>query len=300
MKKLTILGAFLLATLTANAQDDLMDLFEEDSTQTQFVQSTFKSPRLVLGQSVENPKNGSLILLISHQFGRINSGFYDFWGLENAVTRIGLEYGFNDHFAIGIGRSTNSKLADLFIKVKLMRQSSGAKKNPLSISYFANVSSQIIRKADLINQGVYNSRNQFVQQILIARKFSNAFSFQLSPTYLYRELVDQSLAENNVFALGMGGRLKITNRTTFNTEYFILMSNKVSKNYKNTFSMGFDIETGGHVFQLYLSNAQGLVEQLFIPQTTGDWGDGGVYFGFNITRDFNLKKKKDKMVENGW
>lgn len=301
MNKLILLIAFLLSGMIVNAQNDLMDLFGEDSSQIHYTAATFKSTRLILGQSIENPARGALVMMISHQFGRLNSGFYEFWGLENAVTRIGFEYGINDHITIGLGRSTNTKLADFFIKSKLLRQSTGLRNMPLSISYFGSLAAMVIRKEDLITQNIYNSRNQYVQQLLIARKFSNAFSLQISPTYIYRDLVDQSNEENNVFALGIGGRLKITNRTTLNVEYFYLMSDKTSKTFKNTFSIGFDIETGGHVFQLFISNSQAMIEQVFIPQTTGDWGNGDIHFGFNMSRVFNLKKKKEDIkIQSEW
>lgn len=300
MNKFFFLWVLVLTSLNLNAQDELMDLFGEDSTQTHFTKATFKSTRVVLGQSIESPAKSSLHLLISHQFGRINSGFYEFWGLENASTRIGFEYGISNNLAIGIGRSTNTKLADAFLKLKLLRQSTGLRRVPISISYFGNVAALVIRKDDLITQNIYNSRNQYVQQLLIARKFNNTLSLQISPTYLYRNLIDQITSDNSVFAMGFGGRLKLTNRTTLNAEYFYLMSDKTSNTYKNTFSIGFDIETGGHVFQLYLSNSQGMIEQVFIPQTTGDWGNGDIHFGFNMSRSFNLKKAEKREEISNW
>lgn len=294
MKKYYLLCVLILTSFILSAQTDLIDLSKEDSTQIIFTDATFKATRVILGQSIENPENGSLYLLISHRFGRVNTGFYEFWGLENAVTRIGFEYGVNDYLTIGIGRSTNTKLADAFLKLKLLRQSTGLRVMPISISYFGSVAALVIRKEDLITQNIYKSRNQYVQQLLIARKFSDAFSLQISPTYLYRNLVDQTSVENSVFAMGFGGQLKISNITSLNAEYFYLLSDKTSNTYKNTFSIGFDIEVSGHVFQMFFTNSQGMIEQVFIPQTTGEWSNGDIHFGFNLSRSFNIKKPKEK------
>ncbi|MBS1935646.1 MAG: hypothetical protein JST96_16720, partial [Bacteroidetes bacterium] len=139
----------------------------------------------------------------------------------------------------------------------------------------------------------------YVTQLLIARKFSSALSIQVAPTYLHYNSVAATDDKNDLFALSMGGRLKITRRMSINAEYDYLPKNQVkSMSINNSFSLGWDIETGGHVFQLVFSNSQSMVESQYIAQgvsgspSTGSWGKGDIYFGFNISRIFNLKKKK--------
>lgn len=139
----------------------------------------------------------------------------------------------------------------------------------------------------------FSSRLTYTNQILIARKFSSSVSIQLTPTYIHRNFVETSKDDNDVWALGVGGRFKLSKRISLNLEYYYIISQETAKNYDNSLTIGFDIETGGHVFQLFFSNSRGITEQQFIPETTGNWLNGDIHFGFNISRTFVLKKPKE-------
>lgn len=295
MKILATSFALLIITLTLNlkAQDDLMDMLGDTEPTTDYAFATFKSTRISLGQSVENPANGNLIFDIQHHFGPANSGFDDFFGLDQATTRLGLQYGLTDWLVIGIGRTTLEKTVDGSLKAKLLRQSTGAVNMPVSVSYFGSMALSTLKLADPVRTNYFSSRLSFAHQLLIARKFSPAISIQLSPTFIHRNLVEKNIDDNDVLALGAGGRFKLSNRVSLNLEYYYVLSTQTAKDYDNSLTLGFDIETGGHVFQLFLTNSQGIIEEHFIPRTSGKWLNGDIHFGFNITRTFVLKKPKE-------
>lgn len=295
MKILATSFALLIITLTLNlkAQDDLMDMLGDTEPTTDYAFATFKSTRISLGQSVENPANGNLIFDIQHHFGPANSGFDDFFGLDQATTRLGLQYGLTDWLVVGIGRTTLEKTVDGSLKAKLFRQSIGAVNMPVSVSYFGSMALSTLKLADPVRTNYFSSRLSFAHQLLIARKFSPAISIQLSPTFIHRNLVEKNIDDNDVLALGAGGRFKLSNRVSLNLEYYYVLSTQTAKDYDNSLTLGFDIETGGHVFQLFLTNSQGIIEEHFIPRTSGKWLNGDIHFGFNITRTFVLKKPKE-------
>jgi len=278
--------------LPMTAQDDLEDLFGDDET-TDYTYATFKSARVILGQSVEQPSKGNLIFDIQHQFGTINSGYKEFFGLDQAVTRLGFTYGITDWFMIGIGRTAFQKMVDGSIKIKLLRQCKGKRNIPFSLSYYGDIG---VNGLDYTNREVtyyFSHRLSFVNQLLFARKFSSAVSLQLMPTHIHRNLVEKVVDDNDVFALGVAGRFKVSNRMSINLEYFYILSQQTATDNINSLSISFDLETGGHVFQLYFSNSAGTLDQQFIPGTQGSWLDGDIHFGFNISRTFVLKKPKE-------
>ncbi len=290
--RLLIVLAFCTGTYSLKAQDDLFDLFGEDEPVIEYAYATFKTTRVVYGHSVENPAEGNLLFLIQHNFGALNSGAYEFFGLDRATIRLGLEYGINDHIAVGIGRSAWEKTYDGFIKVKLLRQSSGARMMPLSVSYYANMALNSLRWQFPERTNYFSSRLSYVHQLLIAHKFGESFSLQLSPTVIHKNLVPTKADKNLSYAMGFGGRVKLTNRMTFNAEYFYYPEDQTTLNRMDIVSLGFDIETGGHVFQLHISNGQAMFERAFITETTGKWGGGDIFFGFNISRNFVIVKPK--------
>ncbi|MHC1707667.1 MAG: DUF5777 family beta-barrel protein [Bacteroidales bacterium] len=272
---------------------DLMDLLEDGSEKkTELVEATFKTTRLVNGQSIENPANGVLVFIISHRFGKINQGAYEMFGLDQAFMRLGFEYGVDDRLAVGIGRSTYQKTVDGFLKYKILRQSKGDKAMPFSLTYFAAMTVNTLKWADPDRTNYETSRYAYVHQLLLAKKINREISLQFTPTLVHRNLVPTKADENDVFAAGFGGRLKLTNRTSVNAEYFYILPGTTADDFKNSLSLGFDIETGGHVFQLIFSNGQHQFERAFITETQGDWTKGDIFFGFNLTRVFTVKKPK--------
>lgn len=286
MKNLYLLLYFLFP-LSALAQEDLMKLVT-DSNEVFIKTATFKASRIINGQSVETVGRNNLDFMISHRFDRINRGFDDFFGLDAATNRLGLEYGINDRLMIGLGRSSFQKMYDLFGKYKLIRQRSGAAITPISVTLFTGYGLRTLKTTPSLSG---SERSSYTAQILLARKFSEEFSLQLSPTVIHRNNPDIVTDTRTVFATGIGGRMKLTKRTSLNGEYNYVFPNQIDDSYTNNLSFSFDLETGGHVFQLLFTNSFGMTERQFITETTGKWGNGDIHFGFNISRTFSFGKK---------
>jgi hypothetical protein len=289
--------AVILSTIVSGifAQDNLMDLLN-DSTKTEinYTTATFKSTRVMNGHSIEKMAPGQLDFRISHRFGTINSGAYEFFGLDQANTHLSLEYGISKWLMAGIGRGTYEKTFDGFAKFAILRQSTGSKEMPVSVSLFTSVAIKSQKWPTDTITNYFSSRLSYVAQVLVARKINQALSLQLTPSYVHRNLVPTELDPNDLFALGAGGRIKLSKRISFNAEYFYVINQNPYSNpkYYNPLTIGVDIETGGHVFQLLLSNSVQTVEKGFIGETTGKWTKGDIHFGFNISRVFTLKKQK--------
>jgi hypothetical protein len=283
---------FFLFTYSSEAQDSslLTLLKEQDKPSTSNVSATFKATHIVNLQTVESPAKGDLNFIIMHRFGKINDGSYNFFGLDNATLRLGLDYGITDRLAAGIGRSSLEKTFDGYLKYKLLRQTEDGKM-PVSVSLLETVSNYTQKFTDKTYLNA-KYRTTYVSQILIARKINRSVSLQLAPAMLHFNLVPTTKDNNDVFAATVGGRVKFTKRMSITGEYTYLPSGQInSRDVKNSLSLGWDIETGGHVFQLVFSNSQGMTESQYITRTTGSWGKGDIYFGFNISRNFTLKKK---------
>ncbi len=264
-----------------------IDIFEFD--QPDYVNSTFKGNRIINSQSIEMMGKQNLDFRISHRFGAINSGAYDLFGLDQAYQRMSFTYGISDLVNVEIGRSSVNKVYDGTLKFKLMRQVVKDKKRPVSMVFLSNIAVNTIKISDP-NQTPYPFTNRlfYTHQLLIARKFNKHFSLQLMPTVLHRNFIENSQYKNTTFNLGIGGRNKISKKTAITYEYFYVLPNQINEVNKNSLSLGVDIETGGHVFQLHLTNSLGMNEFLFLNETNGDWLKGGIHFGFNISRVFYI------------
>lgn len=271
------------------AQDDLMNLLEEmEEPTTDYAYATFKTVRIINSHSIEMPAQGVLTLIIAHRFGRINGGAYEFFGLDQANMRLGFEYGVAPWLCLGIGRSNINKTYDGFVKFRLLRQRSGARNFPFTLSAVSTMQVNSLRWANPDRINYFSSRLSFSHQLLIARKFNENLSLQLMPTMVHRNLVATTQEQNDVFAMGAGARIKLSPSVTLNAEYYYLMPGHTADNFRNSLSIGFDIETGGHVFQLMFTNSLGMTENLFVAQTDGSWGNGDIHFGFNLTRVFTV------------
>lgn len=285
----------IFTALPVVAQDDLMSILEEggEDTEIKFVSATFKSTRLVNGHTTEVRPGGVLEFVISHRFGKLNDGVGQLYGLDDAQVRFALEYGLNDKVNIGFGRSSIGKVLDGFVKYKILKQSTGLKTMPISLAAFTSTAIATGPNAfsDPDQDNKFSQRVSYTYQLLLARKFNSNLSLQLMPSLVHRNVVVTTADPNDVLSLGFGGRHKLTNRLSLNAEYYLNLT-KQSELYKNSFSIGFDLETGGHVFQLHLTNSRTMIERGFITDTTGSWGDGDIHFGFNVSRVFNVKDRK--------
>lgn len=271
-------------------QDDLLDLLSEEE-ETTLTSAVFKTTRIINGHSIENVAAGVLDVKISHRFGRLNSGVKDLFGLDNATIRFGGEYGITDRLMIGFGRSSFEKTYDGFLKYRILRQATGAKPMPLSLSYMTSIAAVTADFPDPERENLTSSKFFYTHQILLARKFSDKFSAQIMPTLVHRNLVANTQVENDVYSLGMGIRQKLSNRVTVNLEYYYVLPDQIADRYENSLSIGFDIETGGHVFQMHLTNSTSMIHKGFIAETSDNFFDGDIHFGFNISRVFTIKKR---------
>jgi len=281
--------------VTAQQKDstDLMAQLEKESdaaNATQYTIATFKTTRLINGHTVENVGKGVLDVRFSNRFGTINQGVYDFFGLDNATTRMGVDYGITRFLMVGIGRSDYHKTFDGFFKIKLLRQSTGKKKMPVTVSYVPTIAVETLKWRDPDRKNLSSSRLSYTHQLIIGRKFSEGTSLQIMPTFVHRNLVVFASNSNDLWAIGIGGRQKLTKRLSFSAEYYYQLPGTQIEGTTNSISMGFDIETGGHVFQLHFTNSRAMTEKNFITQTTGKWEKGDIFFGFNISRVFNIGK----------
>lgn len=252
----------------------------------------FQSPHLIHGHSSEFLTKGVMDFRINHRFGEIKSGMYDFFGADQATTSLSLEYGFTDNFMLGLRRSSLKKTYELFGKYRLMQQSVGEKDVPVSLGVHLNMAYMGEKWLYSERDNLESSRYAYTSQLIIARKFSEHISFQLLPTWVHRNLVKFKEEKNDLYALGMGGSLKLNYRFALTFEYYWLnqvQSPSAPTPYRNPISVGLDIKTGAHVFQLFLSNSTQVAEKGFIGETTGDPFEGEIFFGFNISKAFSLK-----------
>jgi hypothetical protein len=295
--KILFLFSLIIPSVTLYAQDIDQLLQETTGNETEYTTATFKSTRIINGQSVERMPVGQLDFRISHRFGQFNSGSYNLWGLDQANIHLGLDYGITNWLMVGIGRGTYEKTYDGSLKFTLFRQSKGKRDMPVSISLFTSIAINSLNNRDMsVPSKIYFwDRASYVTQVLVARKFNERFSLELNPTYVHRNMVGNEMDPNDVFSMGAGARFKLTRRISFNAEYYYVMppinDYRTTKTY-NPLAIGFDIETGGHVFQLMLTNSLAMIEKAFIGETTSKWNNAGIHLGFNISRVFGLKKAK--------
>lgn len=294
--RISILSLFTFGTLQAQDLFGDLDQLTQDSTKVDYTTATFKSTRVINGQSIEMPSKNELLFVIAHRFGNFQNGLYDIFGLDQATMRMGFEYTLpTDFVCVSIGRSTYKKTIDGGLKLKVLRQKKGAANFPATIDWYSSIAMDGMRWTNPDRTNYFTSRLSFAHQLLIARKFSDAFSLQLSPTVIHKNLVAKKTESNTFYAMGFSGRYKVSRRVAITAEYFYLASTIDQlpgvNNQKpvHNMSIGVDIETGGHVFSMAFTNSQAMYDPGFISETTESWKDKGVHFGFNINRTFSFK-----------
>jgi hypothetical protein len=235
------------------------------------------------------PKKG-LDFRIHHRFGMFNSGFSNFYGIDESSSFLSLDYGITDKINIGIGRATYRDIFNGFVKFELLKQSSGAKNMPVTVVYTGICAVQSTVYTDPKINDDFKTRFSYTNQLLIARMFTSKFSAQLSPTLVHRNMVPEGNFNNNTFALGMGGRYKLTNTFSVNAEWYHVF-NPDKNYYKKVYdpiSLGVDIQVAAHVFQIHITNAESMTENAFITETSENFFDGNIRLGFNISQVFTF------------
>ena len=286
---LTIFSVCLSIGKIAAQQDSVMTSLQSNNTK-EFVSGAFKSSRVINGHSVEMIGKNVLDVRILHRFGLINTGFNNLYGLDQATMRMGFDYGLTKGLTIGIGRSTYKKEWDGLIKFRITQQSKGPGAFPFSIVWVSGMTTSTVEYPDTDAKHDLENRIGYYHEVIIGRKFNSWFSLQVSPVYVHQNYVD-SVSHNDTWALGIGSRIKLSRRIAFVVDYHPILSGR-EPGTTDPLSIGIDIETGGHVFQLHFSNSQGMNERAFITETTDKWGKGEIRFGFNLSRVFSIGKQK--------
>ncbi|POY39225.1 hypothetical protein C3K47_01655 [Solitalea longa] len=252
---------------------------------------TFQSTRVILNHSVETTESHALDVRVTHRFGDVAGDFggsATFWGLDNSADiRVAFEYGINKRLTVALGRNKFDQLIDSHLKYRLLEQTSD-NRMPLSITLLGSTGIAVRKDPDVFTD--FGSRCSFFIEALIAKKFTDKLSLQISPSYLHRKYLYYPQDEKDLFSLGISGRYKFNKRCALVADYIHTFSsyrkNSTEPNFYDPLALGFEVETGGHVFSVNFTNAAGIVENNFIPNTTSSWKSGAFKLGFNISRIF--------------
>jgi hypothetical protein len=289
MKKFALFVLLFSVSFSNAQEDDFFDLLDIPE-QTTYTFATFKGTKLINGQTNETPGEGVLQYIISHRFGSFsNDYFYNFLGLDNAQIRMQLDYGISDRLNIGVGRSSFNKVADGFVKYKLLRQRTGASPFPFSMTLYSSTNYRGARYTDGIDHYA-SDRLSYYNGAIIARKFNDSFSALVAPGFVHWNLVPGPTDPNTTFQLTLGGRYKLDARTALTLEYSQNSNNSYSdgQQFYMPLAIGIDIETGGHVFQFHFSNTNAMSDPLWMAQNPYSIPSGSLFFGFNISRVFTV------------
>lgn len=280
MKKIFLIASFLIC-LCANAQEDLLSSLDSTQVVDKNATATFKGLQIITLQSTKMAAKKELYIVISHRFGSVKGGISEFFGFDDATTKIGGIYGVTDWLSVSASRHTLLKIYETSLKYRLARQND---KFPFDIVGYNTIDINSGLKKDDYPKIEFSDRLTYVNQLLISRKFSDKLSLELVPSYIHKNLYNQNTENDNQFTLSAGGRLKLTKRLSLNLEY----GENFNKPdfYNNPLSVGLDIETGGHIFQLIFTNSQSMSESGYLTNASGDWGKGDFFFGFNLYRVF--------------
>jgi hypothetical protein len=283
MRKLSIL-IVLIPFFVLSQEDDLLGEIDDIPTEDEYEIAAFKGLKIVNFESTKMVSKKLLFFVVSHRFGSIKTGIEDFFGLDQAVTRLNFIYGISDGINIGISRSSFQKTYEGSLKLRLLRQRAGG--SPFTVVLFSNVLMDTSLEEEILPGLKFENRLSYSTQALISKKLNKNLSLQLAPTFFHDNLVAFDGQENSQYAIGIGGRHKLTKRWSINIDYGLHLNRAANSPFKNPLSIGFDLETGGHVFQLHFTNAQPMNTNTFLGQATGDWGSGDIFFGFNLSRVF--------------
>ena len=281
MKKKIFLIASFLICLYGNAQEDLLSTLDSTQVVDKNATATFKGLQIITLQSTKLAAKKELYIVISHRFGTVKGGISEFFGFDNATTKIGGIYGITDWLSVSASHHTLLKMNEASLKYRLIRQNEAF---PFDIVGYSTVDFNSGLKKDDYPKIEFSDRLTYVNQLLISRKFSDRLSLELVPSYIHKNLYNPDIENDNQFTLGAGGRVKLTKRLSLNLEYGANF-NKPNF-YNNPLSVGLDIETGGHIFQLMFTNSQSMTESGYLTSASGDWGKGDFFFGFNLYRVF--------------
>ena len=283
----------ILFCVTGIAQDLIGMLGTDSSAQKIFTSAKFKTTRIINTHTLETLGKRTLDFRISHRFNALNTGSYHAWGLDGPATiRLSLEYSYDGRLMAGIGRSSQEKMMDGFLKYRLYRQTDD-NKHPLSVTLFAGMYYTAMKDGNIEVNGFdkyefLSSRFSYAYEIIAGRKFSSGFSFQVAPFFVHYNLSEKFTDKNDMYGVAGGVRYKFSKRSALTAEYAYRISKNAADTYYDSMGIGYEIETGGHVFQIHLTNSTGMVESQFFAHTATKWSNAGIRIGFNISRVFKI------------
>lgn len=278
----TLLFLSVFTSGLAFAQDDLLkDIDTVQTDNAEISQPAFKALQIVTGQSTKLTSKKEWYIVVAHRFGDVSRGFKDFFGLDDASTKLGVIYGATDWLSLSLSRETNLKTFEGGAKYRLVKQNENFPVDVVGYNVMA-VNTELSK--DSYPHLKFGDRLSYLTQALISRRFSDKFSLQFTPSYVHKNLYEPAVEDKDQFFTGLGGRYKISKRISINAEYFVNFDSHSF--YKNPLSLGMDIETGGHVFQLLFSNSQLNSDIGYLTNATGKWEKVQIFFGFNLYRVF--------------
>jgi hypothetical protein len=282
MKKLFVLAACLIGMAAAQGQeDDLLAGLDSTQVDDSYARAAFKGLQIVTLQTTKMPAKKEFYFVVSHRFGTVKDGISEFFGLDMATTKIGGVYGVTDWLAVNVSRHTMLKVYEAGIKYRLARQSDDF---PVDIVGYNTIDVNTLLEDEDYPKLEFADRLSYISQLLISRKLSDRVSLELVPSFIHRNLYEPTIENDQQFSLGAGGRLKLSKRLALNVEYAYNFDKPDF--YVNPLSVGLDLETGGHIFQLLFTNSQSMTEAGYLTHAGGDWADGDFFFGFNLYRVF--------------
>ena len=281
-KSLTFL--FLLFSVMLFSQEDLLSEIDTDADAPVYASAVFKGLKVINFESTKLVAKGGFNFIVSHRFGTVKNGFENLFGLDEAVTHLNFVYGISDNFNVSASRSSNQKIYDVGTKFGLLKQQQG--KMPFTVVGYASVLANTALNTDNLAKLRFEHRLSYVGQLLISRKITKELYLLVAPTFFHDNYVIDDLQENSQYAVAFGSRYKLGKRWSVNMEYGMHLNRSATSLYNNPFSIGVDLETGGHIFQLHFTNSQSMNTNGVFGTSTGDWGEGDVYFGFNLARSF--------------
>jgi hypothetical protein len=280
MKQL-LLAAALVFSVYIHAQDDLLSELDSTVVDDTYATAAFKGLQVVTLQSTKMPAANEWYFVVSHRFGTVKNGIDEFFGLDAATTKIGGVYGITNWLSVSASRHTLLQVYEGSVKYRLARQNSAF---PVDIVGYNTVDVNTFLEREAYPRIEFADRLTYISQLIISHKVNENLSLEVVPSYIHKNLYSPDIENNNQFTMGAGGRMKLSKRLSLNLEYGYNFDKPGF--YQNPLSVGLDIETGGHVFQLLFTNSQAMTESGYLTNAAGDWADGDFFFGFNLYRVF--------------
>ena len=282
--KQSLTSLFLLFSVLLFSQEDLLSEIDTDNQTPVYASAVFKGLKVINFESTKLVAKGGFNFIVSHRFGTVKNGFDNLFGLDEAVTHLNFVYGISDYFNVSASRSSNQKIYEVATKFRLARQQEG--KIPFTLVGYTSVLANTALDTDNLPKLRFEHRLSYVGQLLISRKLTKELSLLVAPTFFHDNYVIDNSQDNSQYAVALGGRYKLGSRWSVNMEYGMHLNRSTTSLYNNPFSIGVDLETGGHIFQLHFTNSQSMNTNGVFGTSTGDWAEGDVYFGFNLARSF--------------